>query len=174
MIQPFDTSDGLAKLNWRAHPYDATELMLAPDFFETRDSTTISLFQGPGHPTKPEVTASFLQAIGGKPKPAICGSDAHSFSKYGVFPSGKVCWIKADLTFAGLRQCTIDPIGRVYIGDEPRKLRHVRENKTKYIDPIAIYKNSGSNLNEHWFNSTLQLNSGLCTIFGNKGSAKAH
>lgn len=173
MIQPFDTSDGVSKIDWQTYPNDATELMLAPNFFETRNQVTISLLQGPGHPTKPEVTANFLQAIGGKHKPAICGSDAHRFDKYGIFHSGKICWIKADLTFAGLRQCMIDPIGRVYIGDEPRKLRHTRENKTKYIDSIAIYKNFDSTLNEHWFNSTLQLNPGLCTIFGNKGSGKS-
>jgi ABC-type lipoprotein export system ATPase subunit len=173
IIQPFDTNDGLAKLDWKSHLYDATELMLAPDFFETRNATAISLLQGPGHPTKPEVTANFLQSIGGKHKPAICGSDAHSFDKYGAFHNGKVCWIKADLSFAGLRQCTIDPIGRVYIGDEPLKLRHKRENKTKYIDSIQIRKEQGSFLSEKWFDTNIVLNPGMCAIFGNKGTGKS-
>jgi ABC-type lipoprotein export system ATPase subunit len=173
IVQPFDTNDGVARMDWKSHPYDATELMLAPDFFETRDATAISLFQGSGHPTKPEVTASFRQAIGGKLKPAICGSDAHSFQEYGGFHSGKICWIKADLSFAGLRQCLIDPNGRVYIGDEPRKLRHKRENKTKYIESISIHKNNGSSLDEQWFSSDIVLNPGLCAIFGNKGTGKS-
>src|SRR5262249_28370122 len=59
------------------------------------------------------------------PKPCIKGSDSHSVDyPFGRLkndksePIEKYCWIKADLTFNGLKQIVYEP-DRVYIGKEP-------------------------------------------------------
>jgi len=173
IIQPYDTNDGLVKLDWAEHPSDDTEILRAADFFEARNINNIRLLVGAGHETKPEITENFKQALNGKWRPVVAGSDAHSLNKYGIFPSGKTCWLKADVSFAGLKQCMVDPIGRVFIGSEPYKRRHQHNNKTKYIKSIKIEKNAGSTLTEHWFDNTLGLNYGMVSIIGNKGSGKS-
>lgn len=173
VIQPYDTSDGLEKLDWKAHPYDDTELMRAAHFFETRNLRHIRLILGAGIPDKPEVSQDFFKTLGGRWKPVVSGSDAHRFADYGAFPEGKTSWIKADLSFAGLKQCTVDPKGRVYIGAEPPKVRHVLDNKTKYIDKLIVQKLQDSDHPENWFSCELPLNSGMVAVIGNKGSGKS-
>lgn len=173
IIQPFDTNDGLVKLNWEDHPSEDTEIMRSADFFEARGLNNIRLLVGAGHPTREDVTENFKHVLEGKWRPVVSGSDAHKFEDYGVFPAGKTCWLKADISFAGLKQCMVDPIGRVFIGSEPHKKKHQANNKTKYIKSIAIAKNDGSPLNEHWFDSSIYLNYGMVSIIGNKGSGKS-
>jgi hypothetical protein len=84
-------------------------------------------------------------------------------------------WIKADTTFEGLRQITIEYEDRVFIGDEPDILKRVRNKKTKYISTVSFNKRSSSQLNEIWFEkcSPIALNPGLVAIIGNKGSGKS-
>lgn len=173
VIQPFDTNDGLIKLNWEDHPSDDTEIMRAADFFEARRINNIRLLVGAGHPTRDDVTENFKHVLEGKWRPVISGSDAHRFADYGIYPSGTTCWLKADITFAGLKQCMVDPIGRVFIGNEPYKKKHQNNNKTKYIKSIKIEKTNGSPLAEHWFDTTVDLNYGMVSIIGNKGSGKS-
>ena len=82
------------------------------------------------------------------PKPVLSGSDAHSFielgERIGQVVSGsrgvvlEPTWIKADLTFEGLKQIIFEPKNRVFIGMEPEIERRVREHKTKYIDRLHI------------------------------------
>ena len=119
------------------------------------------------------------------PKPVLSGSDAHSFddlsTKLGqVFldAQGNVLeptWIKADPTYEGLKQIIFEPANRVHIGEEPRILSRVRNNKTRYIDKIIItsiddYKGHFGS----WFNDEkIELGSELVAIIGNKGSGKS-
>jgi ABC-type lipoprotein export system ATPase subunit len=104
--------------------------------------------------------------------PMICCSDNHNMNKY---ENNRFTWIKADLTFKGLRQIIIEPEDRVFIGDEPEILKRVRGNKTKYIHSFAIKKEEESILDEIWFskNPEIILNPGLISIIGNKGSGKS-
>lgn len=88
------------------------------------------------------------------------------------FLGEKFTWIKADPTFEGLKQIIREP-NRVYIGDRPNKLLIVENNKTKYIKEIVVNKTQDSKTEEAWFNCRLELNSGLISIIGNKGSGKS-
>jgi len=108
-------------------------------------------------------------------KPCVWGSDAHSYKKLFNPDNDKVCWIKADLTFEGLKQITYEPRDRVFIGDEPPMLRRVRENKTKYIKSLLISKNDNYAGNQGaWFNKNkILFNKELVAIIGNKGSGKS-
>jgi len=104
----------------------------------------------------------------------IIASDCRRITKTGLSDRNclgdKFTWIKADLTFEGLKQIIREPNERVYIGEEPPKLRDITLNKTKYIDEVEIYS---ENTNNEWFNEKMKLNSELISIIGNKGSGKS-
>lgn len=114
-----------------------------------------------------------------EPKPVFSGSDAHSFDELarlsGDEAGYKATWIKADLTFRGLRQTLFEPKGRVHIGEQPTVLQRQDQDATRFItelriDHVAGYKgNNGS-----WFKDVLiPFNPELTAIIGNKGSGKS-
>ncbi len=174
IVQPYDTNDGLEDLDWKRHPFTDSELMKWADIFETRDLLHVRLFLGQGHPTKPNVGDEFIQNLGGYPKPVVSGSDAHKISDYGVYPSNKITWLKAQPNFTGLRQVCNEPSRRCYVGLNPGKREHIAQNPTKYIRELRIEKIEGSALEEHWFDQLhFDLNPGLIAIIGNKGTGKS-
>lgn len=174
IIQPYDTNDGLEDLDWKRHPFEDSYLMQLADMFETRDEVHVNLFLGNGHPTKANVGREFIHNLGGYAKPCVSGSDAHEITKYGIYPGNRITWLKAQPTFAGLRQVTHEPQLRCFIGMKPPKLEHIECNPTKYMTGLAIRKIDGSSLDEVWFDGiTRPLNPGLIAIIGNKGSGKS-
>lgn len=81
--------------------------------------------------------------------------------------------MKADTTFEGLKQLTIEFDERVWIGDIPNQIQTTRAKPTRFIDSVKIDKIAGSDLQETWFHQTLELNPGLVAIIGNRGSGKS-
>ena len=123
--------------------------------------------------------ASYREWFGNR-KPCVKGSDSHNVNdELGKLkdqdsrPTDKYCWIKADPTFAGLRQIINEPEDRVYIGRIPPKLEEVRGNATRFIDRLHIRKNADAETADTWFDSELPLNSDMVAIIGNKGSGKS-
>jgi ABC-type lipoprotein export system ATPase subunit len=104
-------------------------------------------------------------------------SDAHTFSNSPNKDKLGNCstWIKADSSFQGLKQVLIEFEERTFIGDIPPQLQTISTNKTKYIKSVAIQKTSNApkTFKESWFNSEIQINTGLVAIIGNKGSGKS-
>ena len=121
-----------------------------------------------------------------EPKPVLSGCDAHSLSELDE-RLGKVVsdsstgivreptWIKADLTFEGLKQIIFEPQNRVFIGEEPEIERRVREHKTKYIDALLVTSIDGyDGAHGNWFDDErIVLGKELVAIIGNKGSGKS-
>lgn len=103
--------------------------------------------------------------------PYIKTSDAHKASNVGI----GFCWIKADPTFEGLKQIIYEPEDRVFVGEEPSVLERVRNNKTKYINSLAINNKPGKKASDgKWFESVnIEFNPELVAIIGNKGSGKS-
>ena len=118
VILPYDTSDGLSKLDWEKHPHDDNYFMQTAHMFETREPENVDLFHGRETEKNQKFLRNFLKTMGGKPKPAISGSDAHKIADYGAFPSNRITWIKADPTFEGLRQTLYEPLSRVAISTD--------------------------------------------------------
>ena len=113
-----------------------------------------------------------VKAKCGSLKPCFHGSDAHSNDKIFKPDNDRFCWIKADLTFKGLKQTLNEPLERVYIGPEPSLISRVNNNKTKYIKQLII--NSDDSQHYKWFNDIkIDFNSELVSIIGNKGSGKS-
>jgi energy-coupling factor transporter ATP-binding protein EcfA2 len=120
-------------------------------------------------------------------KPVLSGCDAHSLAdldeKLGQVVSDAAVglvheptWIKADLTFEGLKQIIFEPRNRVFIGEEPDIERRVRENRTRYIESLHINCIDGYRQDQHgaWFcDEKIVLGKELVAIIGNKGSGKS-
>ena len=115
--------------------------------------------------TKPK-EATFYQKV--FRKPSITTSDAHEVNEVG----SNACWIKADLTFEGLRQILVEP-ERISF-DEPNILNRIRKNPDKFIHSLEVRRTSNATMSEIWFNNIqIPLNPGLVAITGNKGSGKS-
>ncbi len=96
-------------------------------------------------------------------KPCVHGSDAHTIAS--LFKPGhdRYCWIKSDPTFHGLRQILWEPEDRVHIGTLPPQ----PSNRSQLIRRILLSNTSG------WFASeSIELNSGLVAVIGEKGAGK--
>ena len=122
-----------------------------------------------------------------EPKPVLSGCDAHSLAdldaKLGqvvTSPTDGIVhgptWIKADLTYEGLKQIIFEPDSRPFIGAEPEAERRVRQNGTRYIESLHIDCIAGYQEDQHgtWFcDETIVLGKELVAIIGNKGSGKS-
>lgn len=120
-------------------------------------------------------------------KPVLSGCDAHSFNdlkeRLGqVVTRGDAgtthapTWIKADLTYEGVKQIIFEPANRVFIGEEPEVERRVREDGTRYIESLHVNCVEGYRQEEHgvWFrDEQIPLGKELVAIIGNKGSGKS-
>jgi len=102
-------------------------------------------------------------------------SDAHALSNSQHKDRIGNCftWIKADPTFQGLVQAVTEFDQRVFVGDMPPKILHVKGNRTKYVSSISIKKRTVSDLPDDWFDIEVPLNHDLVAIIGNKGSGKS-
>jgi len=182
-FMPFNTSDGLAEIKWQEHYAYCLGLFNSSPIFETRDHDTWGAFVGQETEGNSQWIGNFQRALGGIPRLAISGSDAHQFigeqgnndkRGYGDFPSEKITWIKADPTFHGLLQAIKEPAKRSFIGRVPPKLSEINENKTYFIDNVQITKNILASSKDTWLDGcNLPLNSDLVAIIGNKGSGKS-
>ncbi|MFT4849275.1 MAG: ABC-type lipoprotein export system ATPase subunit [Sediminicola sp.] len=114
-----------------------------------------------------------------EPKPVVSFSDAHSFAELerleGVVANYEPTWIKADLTFRGLKQICFEPDARVFIGEEPPVNTRKLEQSTKFISQLNINQiTKYDKKNGDWFqNVEIPINPELTAIIGNKGSGKS-
>lgn len=127
-----------------------------------------------------------------KPKAVLTGSDSHSVNDLNTRLGKKFInncdekdpdkqrwtlptWIKADLTFEGLKQITYEPDARVELGEETQIDLKVKNNPRKYIKDLVVkhsttYRSSCGK----WFdNNDIPLSKELVAIIGNKGSGKS-
>lgn len=115
--------------------------------------------------TKPKEAPFYQKEFG---KPSITTSDAHEVDEVG----SNACWIKADLTFDGLRQILAEP-ERISF-DEPNILNRIRKNPDKFIRCLEVRRTANATMSEIWFdNIQIPLNPGLVAVIGNKGSGKS-
>lgn len=82
-------------------------------------------------------------------------------------------WIKADPTFAGLKQ-VLHEKERVYVGGMPELLQRVTTSPNKLIDKILVKRIDNCSMPEIWYdNLEIELNPSLVAIIGNKGNGKS-
>lgn len=173
IVLPYDTHDGISKLDWKTHPHDDSKLFRIADLLEARGDANVALIVGHRTAGNEDHIDAFRQNLGGSHKPAVSGSDAHAIADYGVFPNGRATWLKADPSFHGLRQVMSEPRGRSFVGPLPPKLQHVNANPTKYITRVSVTRTGTASTAGRWFDLDLGLNPGMVAIIGNKGSGKS-
>lgn len=104
-------------------------------------------------------------------KPLIMCSDNHFPQEYAT---KEKLWIKADLTFTGLKQCLYQPQERVFIGDIPPVLERLEKNSQNNIKSVTVKQiKSPANSEKKWFDFELPINPGMAAIIGSKGSGKS-
>lgn len=164
ILMPYDTSDGLKKLDWASHPHADNYFMQSAHVFESRDCETVDLFLNNRNTVNEKYIDNFQKTLG-KPKPVICGSDAHKLDDYGIFPGQRKTWIKADPTFEGLKQIIYEPSERVKIQTENP------QDKYSYllIDKVRFVDNSRRLFPTEW----IEINPDYNTIIGGKSSGKS-
>ena len=100
--------------------------------------------------------------------PSIIASDAHQLSEIGTKP----CWIKAELSFEGLKHLLTER-DRVSFG-EPSLLKRLHLQPSKFISRLEVTRTDTALMDEIWFNNfTIDLNPGLVALIGNKGNGKS-
>lgn len=115
--------------------------------------------------TKPKESFFYQKTFG---KPSITTSDVHDTREVGI----NACWIKADLTFNGLKQILVEP-ERISF-EEPGILNRIRKTPDKFIKSVKINRTSNATMPETWFDKVvIPLNPGLIAVIGNKGSGKS-
>ena len=116
-----------------------------------------------------------------KPKPVISTSDCHTFDNCEIQLGKKFTlpvqesndverygfsWIKADITFEGLRQILFEPADRVAFGyerPEPKKSYYL-------IDRVRFIDNTGQ---DDFPSAPISINQNLSTIIGGKSTGKS-
>lgn len=162
VILPYDTSDGLQGLDWSSHPQDDNYFMQTAHIFETRKQSNIDLISGKKTSENENFFDNFFKTLGNNSKPCISGSDAHTYSKYGDFPSNRITWIKADPTFEGLKQIIYEPEDRVKI----QELNPDDKEDYQVIDKVKFIDNE-------FLTSDILINQNLTAIIGGKSTGKS-
>lgn len=102
----------------------------------------------------------------GSIKPCVWGSDAHSKDELFIPAKNRHTWIKADLTFDGLKSIVYDPSSRVAI----QELSPQQKSGYQTIERVRFIDNNPTKLfSEHW----QPINPDLNTIIGGKSSGKS-
>jgi len=166
IMLPYDTSDGLVKLDWKTHPHADNYFMQTAHVFESRKDEVVELFLGIKTDSNKSIIENFQKTLGDVHKPVICGSDAHRFLDYGKFPNAKATWIKSDPTFQGFKQIIYEPRERVRL----QELQPHEKVPYRVIDKIRYIDNTNKKLfSPEWIN----LNENLNSIIGGKSSGKS-
>lgn len=182
-FMPYDTSDGLAEIKWHEHYAYFLSLFRSSPIFESRNQELRAAFVGEKTTGNAKFFDNFQAGLEHVPRLVVSGSDAHQFvgakgsndsRGYGDFPSGKATWIKADPTWEGLKQATMEPAKRSFIGEKPPKLNAIATSKTYFIDSVQVRKGGDVEGVGSWLDGIdVPLNPDLVAIIGNKGSGKS-
>ena len=121
------------------------------------NSKDVVYFLGKGVDSK-DVVKKKIRSL----KPCIHGCDAHTESKLFEPDDNKYCWIKADLTFNGLKQIVYEPEERVRI----QELRPEEKKAYHLIDTISLSEAG-------FWEETIMLNQNLNTIIGGRSTGKS-
>lgn len=127
------------------------------DFIFSGNPTDRSYFLGEKRDSAEEVIRKC-----GSLKPCIHGCDAHENSRIFEPDESKYCWIKADLSFNGLRQVLYEPKDRVRIGS----IRPETKSDYQVIDAVIIQ-------DENFSPTPILFNDKLTCIIGGKSTGKS-
>lgn len=136
------------------------EIYRFSDAIFSSNPTDIEYFLGMGQDSIDKISSRYGGSI-----PCIWGSDSATLDKIFEPDLDRYCWIKADPTFEGLKQIIYEPATRIYIG----KRYPDERDQNRIIKSMTL----GTRERPDWLDlETLDINSGLVAIIGNKGTGK--
>lgn len=120
------------------------------------------IFSGQPNERRFWLSEHHLAANGLRRKPCLHGSDAHELAKVLKPSDDRLCWIKGDASFESLRQTLVEPERRVWIGaNPPTDAAGASTINALFVEAAP------------WMMTpAIELNSGLVTVIGAKGSGK--
>ena len=151
------SSDGNSGIQDSALRASRQEIYRMAHIIFSSNVNDIAYFLGKGCDSPEKVIKDY-----GSLKPCVLGSDAHSIATICQFPNNRTTWIKADPTFAGLKQIFFEPEDRVCIQET------CPETKSIYnlIDTITLSEAG-------FWTQTIPLNENLSVIIGGRSTGKS-
>ena len=148
--------EDLSTVDWRGRDYPIRKVLYQQcHCFLTSNAGTKKFALAKGH------EEAQIAEFGGI-KPCIWGSDAHCYDKMFEPAESRYCWIKAELSFEGLRQILEEPEDRVRIQEScPSPQRpHQTIDYIRFDDP-------------RFSSEPIYFNGGLNCIIGGKSTGKS-
>lgn len=152
--------EDLGAVSWASQGHATRKhLIMQSHVIFSSNKGTISFCRGEKHKTKQDFINEF-----GSLKPCIWGSDSHSSEKLFKPDGNRHTWIKADLTFNGLKQIIYEPTSRVKIQESNPQAKATYQT----IKRVRFICND-DRFPSDWICFSKDLN----TIIGGKSSGKS-
>ncbi|WP_059153920.1 MULTISPECIES: TrlF family AAA-like ATPase [Elizabethkingia] len=152
--------EDLSKVSWNGQDHQARKLFIQKsDILIATNPNTIKWALGQFNDSIQDYITEFKSL-----KPCIGGSDSHNYEELFVKNSERGTWIKADVSFEGLRQIIFEPADRVHLSKEkPNK-----KDAKNIIEEVKIISSDNT-----FTNKSLFFNDNLNVIIGGKSSGKS-
>jgi len=161
------SDEDLSKVSWNGQDHQARKLLIQKsDILIATNPNTIQWALGKKH----EKAEAFIEEFKSL-KPCIGGSDAHTFEELFTKNQDRKVWIKADLTFEGLKQIIYEPEERVRIQETNPAFDFEKYTFTEIeiANPVIVFENEPLCFEKN----TIPLNQNLVTIIGGRGAGKS-
>ncbi|EMM4084988.1 hypothetical protein WAC87_002906 [Shigella flexneri] len=159
-ILALPADEDLSKVSWKSQGHAVRKhLIMQSHMLFSSNSGTIDFCKGEKH----ETIRDYLKEFGNL-KPCVWGSDAHSLDKMFKPDDNRHTWIKADLSFDGLKQIIYEPESRVKIQESHPQTKAGYQTilRARFICEDKKFPNE-------W----IYFNKDLNTIIGGKSSGKS-
>lgn len=152
--------EDLSKISWNGQDHHTRKLFIQKsDILIATNPNTIKWAMGQFNDSVQDYITEFKSL-----KPCIGGSDSHNYEELFVKNSERGTWIKADVSFEGLRQIIFEPADRVHLSNEkPNK-----KDSKNIIEEVKIISS-----NNTFTDKSLFFNDNLNVIIGGKSSGKS-
>jgi ABC-type Mn2+/Zn2+ transport system ATPase subunit len=161
------SDEDLSKVSWNGQDHQARKLLIQKsDILIATNPNTIQWALGKKH----EKAEAFIEEFKSL-KPCIGGSDAHTFEELFTKNQDRKVWIKADLTFEGLKQIIYEPEERVRIQKTNPAFDFEKYTFTEIeiANLVIVFENEPLCFEKN----TIPLNQNLVTIIGGRGAGKS-
>lgn len=152
--------EDLSKLSWNGQDHHTRKLLIQKtDILIATNPNTIKWGLGQFNASIEDYIKEFKSV-----KPCIGGSDSHNFDELFTKNDIRSTWIKANVTFEGLKQIIYEPEERLKIQENNPDQKEDKEiiDKVKFISPNNVFSNE-----------EIYLNPNLNVIIGGKSSGKS-
>lgn len=161
------SDEDLSKVSWNGQDHQARKLLIQKsDILIATNPNTIQWALGKRHAKVEDFIKEFKSL-----KPCVGGSDAHTFDELFTKNQDRKVWIKADLTFEGLKQIIYEPEERVRVQktNPAFDFEKLTFTEIEIENPVTVFENEPLQFEKN----SIPLNQNLVTIIGGRGAGKS-